>query len=140
MQKQLQNHEKDTILRRKTSLQKAFCNNLPAQKGANIGLDNQNKQGKDKTHPKINKNKQPYVGNPACKKHSVTNCQPKGRCSNKLVEKTSNQCKQNGNSRCRTCQQCILTLATLTRSVHNCTTHGQIFLQTCNLQTQRNSA
>ena len=60
---------------------------MPAQKGANIGLGNQNKQGKDKTNPKINKNKQPYVGNPACKKHSVTNCQPKGRCSNKLVEK-----------------------------------------------------
>ena len=78
---------KNTILRRKTSLQKAFCNHLPAQKGANIGLGNQNKQGKDKTNPKINKNKQPYVGNPACKKHSVTNCQPKGRCSNKLVEK-----------------------------------------------------
>ena len=58
-----------------------------SSEGANIGLDNQNKQGKDKTNPKINKNKQPYVGNPACKKHSVTKCQSKGRCSNKLVEK-----------------------------------------------------
>jgi hypothetical protein len=59
---------------------------LPAQKVANIGLDNK-KTGKRQNKPKNQQKQTTYVGNPACKKQCVTNCQPTGSRSDKVVEK-----------------------------------------------------
>ena len=45
------------------------------------------KTGKRQNKPKNQQKQTTYVGNPACKKQCVTNCQPTGSRSDKVVEK-----------------------------------------------------